>query len=136
MGPEPLILLDTHALIWWLNEPARLPVRARRAVSKRPAPGSLGVSTISLFELATLVRRGRIQLHSSLENWLGNLNLLTELNLLPVTADIAQRAGTLAETLPGDPVDRIIIATALDAQVRLVTGDDRIRKSGLVETIW
>lgn len=56
--------------------------------------------------------------------------------MLPVTADIAVCAGTLAEALPGDPADRIIIATALDEQVRLATGDARIRKSGLVETIW
>ncbi len=136
MGHELSILLDTHALAWWLNDPARLPARVRRAVSKRPAPGSLGVSTISLFELATLVRRGRIQLHSTLGDWLENLKLLAKLNVLPVTADIAVRAGTLAEALPGDPADRIIIATALDEQVRLVTGDARIRKSGLVETIW
>lgn len=136
MGDEPLILLDTHVLVWWLNDPARLPARARRAISKRPAPGSLGVSAISLFELATLVRRERVRLKSSLEDWLANLKLLAELSVLPVTADIALSAGNLAETLPGDPVDRVIIATALDEQVRLVTGDARIRKSGLVETVW
>ena len=39
-------------------------------------------------------------------------------------------------TTAGDPADRIIIATALDEQLRLATGDARIRKSGLVETIW
>ncbi|MDQ1303153.1 MAG: Ribonuclease VapC, partial [Pseudomonadota bacterium] len=64
------------------------------------------------------------------------LRLLAELKVLPITADIAVRAGTLAEALPGDPADRIIIATALDEQLRLATGDARIRKSGLVETIW
>lgn len=131
-----MILLDTHALVWWLNDPARLPARVRRAVPKRPAPRSLGVSAISLFEFATLVRRGRIQLQSSLDAWLRNLELLTEVSVLPVTAGIAARAGTLADTLPGDPADRIIVATALDEQLRLVTGDARLRKSGLVETIW
>ena len=136
MGHQPLILLDTHALVWWLNDPLRLPTRVRRVVSKRPAPGSLGISAISLFEIATLVRRGRIQLQSSLEDWIENLRLLAELKVLPITADIAVRAGSLAEALPGDPADRIIIATALDEQVRLATGDARIRKSGLVETIW
>ncbi len=82
------------------------------------------------------MRRGRIQLQSSLEDWIENLRLLAELKVLPITADIAVRAGTLAEALPGDPADRIIIATALDEQLRLATGDARIRKSGLVETIW
>lgn len=136
MGHQPLILLDTHALVWWLNDPARLPARVRRAIPNRPAPGSLGVSAISLFEIATLVRRGRIQLHSNLEAWLENLTLLAELQVMPVTAGIAVRAGTLADTLPGDPADRIIIATALDERLRLVTGDVRLRQAGLVEAIW
>ncbi|MBL8201473.1 MAG: type II toxin-antitoxin system VapC family toxin [Chromatiales bacterium] len=131
-----MILLDTHALVWWLNDPARLPARVRRAISNRPAPGSLGVSAISLFEIATLVRRGRIQLRSNLEAWLENLTLLAEVRVIPVTAGIAVRAGTLTDTLPGDPADRIIIATALDEQLGLVTGDARLRQAGLVEVIW
>ena len=62
--------------------------------------------------------------------------LLPDLRLEPVTADIAQLAGTLEASLPGDPADRIIVATAIELKAKLVTADDRLRLSPRVETVW
>lgn len=54
---------------------------------------------------------------------------------LPVTAEIALRAAEFHEVLR-DPIDCLIAATALIHEIPLVTKDDRIRRSGVVETIW
>ena len=57
-----MILLDTHALVWWAAEPEKLSRRARQAVQTAEVGGELATSAMSLFEIATLLRRGRIEL--------------------------------------------------------------------------
>jgi PIN domain nuclease of toxin-antitoxin system len=101
-------------------------------VRQRPAIAS----TISIFEIATTVRRERLKLGVSLDQWLRDLRTLPDLRLEPVTAGIAQLAGTLEASLPGDPADRIIVATAIELKAKLVTADDRLRLSPRVETVW
>ena len=53
-----MIVRDTHAWIWWLSAPERLSSAARTAISQTP---SVGISTISVWELGTLLRRGRLE---------------------------------------------------------------------------
>lgn len=131
-----MIVLDTHALVWWAAGASTLSLRARRAIRSAARQGPLLASAISVFEIATAVRRGRLTLAVPLEQWLSDLRLLPELRLEPVSADIAQLAGTFEEAMPGDPADRIIVATAIKLQGRLVTADDRLRRSRQVETVW
>ena len=88
-----MILLDTHALVWWAAEPARLSARAKRAVAAAVRSGYVAASAISLFEIATAIRRGRLELAVPPEQWLTDLRLLPELRLEPVSAEIAEIAG-------------------------------------------
>jgi PIN domain nuclease of toxin-antitoxin system len=131
-----VIVLDTHALVWWLMQSPRLSARARRAIRRAIRPGAIVVSAASIFEVATVVRRGRLQLGTTVDQWLDAAKSLPELRIEPVTEPIARRAGSLAESFHGDPVDRIIVATAMQLQAKLLTADDRLRKSRLVETVW
>jgi PIN domain nuclease of toxin-antitoxin system len=131
-----VILLDTHALVWWVAGVPGLSPRARRVIQSEARQGALSASAISVFEIATAVRRGRLELAVPLEQWLADLRLLPELSLEPVGADIAHLAGAFEEAMPGDPADRIIVATAVKLQARLVTADDRLRQSKKVETVW
>ena len=131
-----MIVLDTHALVWWAAGAQELSARARRAIQSVTRQGPVSASAISVFEIATAVRRGRLELAVPLEQWLADLRVLPDLRFEPVTADIAHLAGTFEEAMPGDPADRIIVATAVKLQARLVSADDRLRQSRKVETVW
>ena len=134
MAHEPLIVLDTHALLWWVSGSKRLSARARRAIRTAMAPAA--VSAISVLEIATAVRRGRLQLTAPLENWLADLRQLPELRFEPVSVEIARRAGTFDRTMAGDPADCIIAATALVLHARLITADEGLRRVAELRAVW
>ena len=128
-----MIVLDTHAWLWWAAEPARLSARARRAMVRAPA---LGVSIVSCWEAAMLAHRGRVRSDSHLLEWQEKALALEKIELLPMTPAIAIRAAGLQATRGGDPADWIIVATAQEMQVKLVTKDERLREAGVVEVVW
>jgi PIN domain nuclease of toxin-antitoxin system len=131
-----VIVLDTHALIWWVTGAAKLSTRAQRAIARALRGGPVVASAITLFEIATAARRGRLVLSGPLEQWLSSLLLLPELRFEPVSARIAQLAGAFADPMSGDPADRIIAATAMELQASLVTADERLLRSPHVRALW
>ena len=131
-----MIVLDTHALVWWVTGTSGLSLRAKRTIETAVRQAPVIVSAISVFEIATAVRRERLHLKVPLDEWLRDIRALPELHIEPVTADIAHLAGTLESEVPGDPADRIIAATAIVLETKLVTADERLSKSRRIETIW
>jgi PIN domain nuclease of toxin-antitoxin system len=131
-----VIVLDTHVLVWWVSGSGRLSVRAKRAIDQSLRRSPAIVSTISVLEIVTAVRRGRLELGSPLDFWLADLRALPELQFQPVSGEIAELAGSFDEATPGDPADRIIVATALTLHAKLVTADERLRESPRVVTVW
>lgn len=118
-----MILLDTHVLLWTSYGDRRLGPRARRQLEAEWSAGGVGVSAVSFWEIAMLVQKGRLGFEMAPEDW-RRRQLAEGLVEIPVDGDIAMRAGLLAD-LPGDPADRIIVATAL-AGHQLMTRDARI----------
>jgi PIN domain nuclease of toxin-antitoxin system len=119
-----VVLLDTHALIWVVEGSKRLGRRVSRLADNALAADQLGVASISFWEVAMLVERGRIAFHPSVEQW--RLRVLgLGVHELPLTGDVAIAAVRLGD-LHGDPADRIIVATAVATGATLVTADDRI----------
>jgi PIN domain nuclease of toxin-antitoxin system len=136
MGCKPLIVLDTHVLIWWLSDSASLSPKARRLIAKESSRKSIVVSTISALEITTLVRRARLRLAVPVDSWLADARCLPELRFEVVSFEIAQLAGGFGEEIPGDPADRIIAATATVLNAPLVTADAKLRAYKPLATVW
>jgi PIN domain nuclease of toxin-antitoxin system len=136
MGDGALIVLDTHALVWWVSGSSALSNRARRAIDTAAKSDEVVASTISILEIATAVRRGRLELRRPFPEWLADVRSLPELRFEPITPDIAARAGAFDESLPGDPADRLILATAATLGARLVSADRKLRGHGHVDVVW
>ena len=131
-----MIVIDTHVLVWWLTRAPGISRKAERTLAAHGDPGQIVVSAISLLEIATAVRRGRLELSIPLDQWLADINSLPEIRIEPVSADIAALAGSLAEPMHGDPADRLIVSTAFTLGVPLVTGDKKLQEYRGVKTIW
>ena len=132
-----MILLDTHALIWWVSEPARIPEKARRLLDtavERRTP--VGVSAISIWEVAMLVARDRLAFTMSAELWISHVEALPFLTFLPVDNRVAMRSVQLVGFPNRDPADRIIAATALGVDATLVTADAMLRAYSPLKTLW
>jgi len=130
-----VILLDTHVLIWAVDDSKCL---SRRAVSEirraRRGGGGLAVSAISLWELASLFARGRIQAYGTIE---ASVRLLIEdVTVRPITSEIAALAAQFPADFPRDPADRLISATARAEGLTLITHDENLRRSPLLNTVW
>jgi PIN domain nuclease of toxin-antitoxin system len=128
-------LLDTHAWIWWIEQDARLGAKAIDTLDRLPRDQRPFICDISLWEIATLVERGRLILDVPLEEWLEAAAHPRSVRLLPISPRIAAGVAALPDTFHRDPADRIIVAASRAHRLPVLTHDDRIRKSGLV-TRW
>jgi PIN domain nuclease of toxin-antitoxin system len=135
MGRLVLILLDTHAVIWLTAEPSRLSPAARAAIDRaREAEEPLAVCDVTLLELATLKRKGRLGISISLEALLHEIE--THFVVLPISGRACALCVTFPAAYPNDPADRIIGATSVVEGAPLITADRQIRESKVVHTIW
>jgi PIN domain nuclease of toxin-antitoxin system len=128
-----VIVLDTATWIWRASDPERLTTGARRAIDQ--AERAL-VSAISVWEVAMLVAKRRIQLDRPVEAWVDIALALPGIQLAPLEPAIAVRSTKLPGEFHPDPADRIIVATALERAVAIITPDERIRSYPHVQTAW
>jgi PIN domain nuclease of toxin-antitoxin system len=132
-----MIVLDTHVLVWRVNgETRRLALKARQALEQHAKRNELLISSVTVFEITTLERRGRLRFKISASEWLAQVRRLPEYRIEPLTDDIAERAGQFGDAFPGDPADRMIAATALLRGIPLVTHDENLRGIEYLKTIW
>ncbi len=129
-----MIVLDTHAWLWWVAKPSRLSRVAREAID---GSERFGVATISCWEIAMLVEAGRVELDRPVEHWIEQALADARAQSLPLTSRIAVQAALLGrERFVGDPADRIIYSSARGTGARLVTRDAPMRAFDPRGTIW
>jgi PIN domain nuclease of toxin-antitoxin system len=131
-----VILLDTHVLAWLVADPARLSRSAASAIRRARTNQGIAIAAISLWELAMLFARGRLEATGTIE---ASVQLIMDRSgaiLKPLTAEVAALATQFPQDFPLDPADRLIAATARAEGLTLITRDERLRKSSLVKTIW
>lgn len=117
-----------------LAEGIELATEARKAATT----GNLNVSPISVWEIANLVRKNRIVLAMPLAKWFRQTLQMMEAAMSELTVDILAGSCELPGLPPSDPADRIIIATAREARMVLMTRDKQIlaySRAGYVQTM-
>lgn len=124
MGSQPLIVIDSHALVWLASGDKRLGRRARAASDRGLGDGKLAVSAVSFWEIALLVAKRRLQLGQPPRAWRQRL-LQSGLLEIQVDGEIAIAAAQVGD-FHDDPADRFIVATASLMGATLLTADQRI----------
>ena len=119
-----MILLDTHAALWFTVGSNLLGRQSRRIARQAAAESQLAVSAVSFWEIALLIAKRRLRSLDSAE--IARRQILdTGVSELPLSGDIAIIAAEL-NGLHGDPADRFIVATAITHDATLMTADDRL----------
>jgi PIN domain nuclease of toxin-antitoxin system len=136
MGSFGVIVLDTHAWIWWVSGTVALPDTVTSRLAQAARDRSIRVSSISAWEVGQLVARGRLELTMNVEDWVARSESLPFLEFVPLDNRIAIHSTRLPGPLHADPADRIIVATARTLGATLITKDDKLQRYPHVETLW
>ena len=129
-----MIVADTCALVFDALSPQRLTREGRRALDAAQASDQLYCSDISLWELAMLVEKGRLNPGTDAADFIRLVVEARAIRVVPIRVGVA----TLAVRLPlhGDPADRIIVATAIHLGARVLTSDQKLREAPCVPALW
>jgi len=131
-----MIVADTHIIIWNALKPEMLSRKAEKAISTANKSDGIIFCDISLWEIAMLMHKGRLSIDVE---YLEFIKLILESNnyvYRGITPEIARLSANLFSDNNKDPADRIIAATSIIENAKLVTADKKLRQSGKVTTIW
>lgn len=130
-----MIVLDTHAWWWTISEPDFVSEKAAELI-KSTSPEQLAVASISLWEFAMMVDKGRIDLKIDPDEWFQYSINKVGIKILPLTPTIALDSCNLPGKFHKDPADRIILSTSRTHQAKLITKDRKIREYSHVQSVW
>ena len=128
-------LLDTHAWIWWVDQDARLGAKTIAVLDSLSRDQRPFLCDISLWEVAMLVERGRIELDLPLGEWLDAAAHPRSVQIVSITQRIAVAVAGLPDSFHRDPADRLIVATSRALGIPVLSHDRLINRSRLV-TRW
>lgn len=129
-----MILLDTHAWLFWVDDTlGQLSTTAHKRIVKAE---SMGVSIMSVWEIAMLVAKQRLSLSLDIMEWVERALNYPGIRLLDLDPKIVVTSTRLPGDFHGDPADRLIVSTCLKYGVPLVTKDKKIHKWGKIKVIW
>jgi len=132
-----MVLLDTHIWIWWLLGEGPLTVDERKKLDILAEKSEIAISWVSIWETEMLERKGRIKLLPDLATWIRQATDTSFCTVLPADIELVIAQRELPEYFHADPADRLIVATAMLADIPLATYDSRIRGATLRNVrIW
>jgi PIN domain nuclease of toxin-antitoxin system len=128
-----VIVLDTHALVWWTQQPDLLGNDAAEIIAQSDR---ILVPAICFWETSLLVRKGRLSLKRGqpVDEWASEVLAIPRVIPVPLTPMLALSADALQ--MHPDPADRFIVATALEQRSSLVTKDELLRSLSWLKTVW
>ena len=122
-----MLLLDTHAWVWAVEDDTRrLGTQARREIARAEAREEVRISPVTMFEIVALHTSGRLQLSRPPEQWIRESLALPGVRLAELSAAVAIDAGYIPRTSLPDPLDRLLVATARQMDATLLTADTAI----------
>jgi PIN domain nuclease of toxin-antitoxin system len=121
--PPSSLLLDTHTLLWMVENHPRLGAGAAGAMNRAGREDRLSISAITLWEIGLLASKQRIDLHRDVMEWVHEVLALPGLSLVQLLPEIAVTSTRLPFEMHPDPADRILVATARRFGATLVTAD-------------
>ena len=121
-----MIIIDTHVLIWAMQDEPKLGAQARSLLERAAGEGGIGVSAITVWEIAMLAQKGRLRLGREVGAWIEAALAQPGLSLMPIKPAIAVDSVRLPGEFHADPADRLIIATARHEAWPLMTADAAI----------
>jgi len=120
---SPLLLVDTHTLVWMLEEGPRLGVQTAEALNRAGWENRIAVSAITPWEIGLLVSMGRLRLGADVMQWIRAALAKPGVRLAPLEPEIAVASTRLPWEMHADPADRILVATARHLGATFVTAD-------------
>ena len=122
-----MLLLDTHVWVWTVQgEARRLGRRTRQLLTRAERQGAIRISPASIFEVSALHTLGRLSVARPIESWIREAMDVGGLRVAPLSPSIAIDAGRIGHAALADPLDRLLVASAREAEATLVTADERI----------
>lgn len=131
-----MIVLDTHALVWWVNGSSSLSKAALQAIESGLRGDGVVASSISAWEIAMLVATGKLEFSMDVSHWLDLAGEVEGFRFIPVDNVVAVRSVTLPGEFHADPADRMIVALARELGAPLVSADGKITRYPHVKSIW
>jgi PIN domain nuclease of toxin-antitoxin system len=124
-------ILDTHTILWLLQDPRKIPALVASSIDNDE--NRLYISVASLWEFSIKYAKGRLTFTGGLDSLVSHLST-ADIQVLPIKHSYLQQILQLPY-IHSDPFDRIIIATAIDEKLQLLTSDNFIQQYS-VDWLW
>lgn len=130
-----MILMDTCAIIWDALDRPMTP-KALTAINNADAHNALIICDISLWEISMLIKKGRIEMATTPANFIHLFLQSRNIEVVPISPEIADLSVNLGAEINNDPADRIIAATSIIKNAQLITADANLLSCGMIDTLW
>ena len=130
-----MILLDTCVIIWDAIDPGKLSEHAIKAINKADEHHALIIADISIWEISMLMKKDRIEIDTTLANFVNLFLQSRNVSVQSISPEIAELAVNFSAELNNAPADRLIAATSIIQNAQLVTPDQNLLASDLLDTV-